>query len=245
VSDASTPVERRRRWWPVPAEAEPTEHRLTGLIRTFAFGARLIARAVARARVEGLEHLPASGPLILAPNHASNADPVVVGALLTPRLGRRIHWFSKREVLEWPVLGWIGRAGGVHGIERGAADVEGFRTAMKVLESGGVLLVFPEGTRSPTGALQEAKDGLATLAIRSGAAILPIGIAGSHRVWPKGGRPRLGHRITMRIGEPFRPADAVPDGADRRTAKGLVTRTMMRRIAALLPPSQRGVYADP
>jgi 1-acyl-sn-glycerol-3-phosphate acyltransferase len=241
MSDDTAPP-RRRWWWPVPDEADPTEQRITALIRVFAFGARIVARAVARVSIEGLEHLPTSGPLILAPNHASNADPVVVGAWLTPRLGRRIHWFSKREVLEWPVLGWVARSGGVHGIERGAADVEGFRTAMKVLEAGGVLLVFPEGTRSPTGALQEAKDGVATLAIRSGAAILPIGIAGSHRVWPKGSRPRIGHQLTMRIGESFHPDEVIPAGTDKRAAKALVTRTMMGRIAALLPPSQRGVY---
>jgi 1-acyl-sn-glycerol-3-phosphate acyltransferase len=234
----------RRWWWPVPDEADPAEQQITGLIRLFALGARVVARAIARVRVEGLEHLPTSGPLILAPNHASNADPVVVGAWLTPRLGRRIHWFAKKEVLDWPVLGWIGRAGGVHGIERGAADVEGFRTAMKVLEAGGVLLVFPEGTRSPNGELQEAKDGLATLAIRSGAAILPIGLAGSLRVWPKGSRPHIGHRITMRIGKPFRPADVLEEGIDRRAAKALVTREVMGRIAAQLPASQRGVYAS-
>ena len=233
----------RRRWSPIPAEADPAEQRITWLIRLIAFGARLVASALARVRVEGLEHLPRTGPLILAPNHASNADPVVVGAWLTGALGRRIHWFAKREVLAWPVIGQVGRLGGVHGIDRGAADVEGFRTAMKVLDAGGVLLVFAEGTRSPTGELQEAKDGLATLALRSNAAIVPIGIAGSHRVWPKGGRPRLGHRITMRVGEAFHPADALPEGADRRAAKGVVTTALLRRIAALLPPSQRGVYA--
>lgn len=228
----------------IPTEADPAEQRITLLIRLIAVGARFVARAIARVSVEGLENLPPQGPVILAPNHASNADPVVVGAWATPALGRRIHWFAKREVLEWPVIGWVGRLGGIHGIQRGAADVEGFRTAMKVLEAGGVLLVFPEGTRSATGALQDAKDGLATLAIRSGAAIVPIGITGSHRVWPKGGRPRLGHRVRVRFGEPFRPPDVLPEGTDRRAAKGLVTQTLMRRIAALLPPSQRGTYAQ-
>lgn len=238
----ASPRPAGRRWSLIPAEADPADHRITLLIRVIAFGARVLARAIAPVRVEGLDRLPATGPVIIAPNHASNADPVVVGAWLTPALRRRIHWFAKREVLRWPVLGWVGRLGGIHGIERGAADVEGFRTAMKVLEAGGVLLVFPEGTRSPTGDLQEAKDGLATLAIRSGATIVPIGISGSHHVWPKGGRPRIGQRIRMRIGEPFRPDDVLPAGTDRRSAKGIVTGALMRRIAGLLPASQRGMY---
>jgi 1-acyl-sn-glycerol-3-phosphate acyltransferase len=230
----------------IPAEADPADHRVTRFIRTFAFGARSVARSFARVDVEGLEHVPGpdTGPLILAPNHASNADPVVVGAWLTPVLGRRIHWFSKREVLDWPLLGWAGRIGGVHGVERGAADVEGFRTAMRVLESGGALLMFAEGTRSPTGALQEPKPGLATLAIRSDATILPIAISGSHRAWPKGGLPRIGRRIRVRIGEPFKPGDVIPLGTPRRDAKDVVTKELMQRIAALLPESQRGAYAS-
>ena len=228
----------------IPAEADPTDHRLTRFVRTFAFGARTVARSFARVRIEGLDRIPGpgGGPLILAPNHASNADPVVVGAWITPILGRRIHWFAKREVLGWPLLGWAGRIGGIHGIERGTADVEGFRTAMKVLETGGVLLMFAEGTRSPTGALKEAKPGLATLAIRSDATIVPIAVCGSHRAWPKGGLPRIGRIIRVRVGQPFRAAEVVPFGTPRRDAKDVVTHELMARIASLLPADQRGAY---
>ena len=93
----------------------------------------------------------------------------------------------------------------------------------RILDEGHVLFVFPEGTRSPDGSLQEARDGVAVLALRTGAPIVPIGIAGSNRVWPKGQKlPHPGGHVTVRVGEPFRPADLLPAGTDRRTAKGLV-----------------------
>jgi 1-acyl-sn-glycerol-3-phosphate acyltransferase len=103
--------------------------------------------------------------------------------------------------------------------------------------------VFPEGTRSPDGSLQEAQDGVAVLAMRTGAPIVPLGIAGSNGVWPKGQKlPHPGGHVTVRVGRPFRPLELLPEGTDRRTGKGLVTTMIMERIAALLPPSQRGVY---
>jgi 1-acyl-sn-glycerol-3-phosphate acyltransferase len=233
----------------VPGKAAVPERlagNLTLFIRTFAFGARVVMRCLTRVRIEGdLTAIPREGPLILAANHISNADGVLVGGWLTPALGRRIHWLGKREMLEWPVIGALAAHGSVHGVDRGAADVEGFRTAMRVLAEGHVLMVFPEGTRSPTGALQEAKDGLAILALRSGATILPIGIAGTDRFWPRGrALPKPGGTVSLRVGSPFRLTDVVPDGGDRRARKTAATTEIMRRIATLLPERHRGMYAD-
>ena len=225
---------------------EPIESSITPLITGLTVGGRIFGRAVSRMTVEGaLDEIPMEGPLILAANHASNLDAVVIGAWLIPRLGRRIHWLGKKELFAWPIIGWTAANGGVHPVDRGGADVEAFRLAQRILDEGHVLFVFPEGTRSPDGALQEARDGLALLALRTGAPIVPIGISGSNRVWPKGQKlPHPGGHVTIRIGRPFRPADELPPGTDRRTAKGLTTRSIMERIAALLPPSQRGVYGS-
>jgi 1-acyl-sn-glycerol-3-phosphate acyltransferase len=219
---------------------------LTPLIRTIAFGARTIARSITRVRVEGaIDEIPHEGPVILAANHISNADAVILGAWLTKRLGRRIHWLGKKEMFDWPIVGWVFRNGGVHPVDRGAADVDAFRTAERVLNEGHVLMIFPEGTRSPTGELQKPKDGLAMLALRTGAPIIPIGIADTDRVWPKGRLlPRPGGHATMRVGRPFRPADELPEGLDRRSAKAAATDLIMRRIAAELPPRHRGVYGE-
>jgi 1-acyl-sn-glycerol-3-phosphate acyltransferase len=131
-------------------------------------------------------------------------------------------------------------------VDRGTADVEAFRLAIRILEAGDVLLIFPEGTRSPTGELQEAKDGLATLAIRTGAMIVPIGVNNSDAVWAKGRKlpsPFPRRTITVRIGQPFTANDVVPAGTERRAAKAVATAAIMGRIATLLEPRHRGAYA--
>ena len=226
------------------SEPEPIDSSITPLLSILTFGGRIFARAMSRISIEGaIDEIPRSGPLIIAANHASNFDAPVVGAWLIPRLGRRIHWLGKRELFAWPIVGWVAANGGVHPVDRDSADVEAFRLASRILEGGHVLFVFPEGTRSPDGTLQGARDGVALLALRTGAPIVPIGIGGSNRVWPKGQRlPHPGGHVVVRIGRPFRPVEELPAGTDRRTAKGLVTRMIMERIAALLPVRQRGVY---
>ncbi len=241
-----------------PAKREKRSHILdvamrldngqTMLVRMVARLSQWAARALATVQIEGLERVPRTGAVILALNHASNLDAIVGGAWVSDALRtRRIHWLGKRELFAWPIFGWICAHGGVHPVDRSTADVEAYRLATKILERGYVLLVFPEGTRSPTGALQEAKDGLAQLALRTGAQVLPIGINGSDLVWPKGRklpRPFPRRRIVVRIGEPFLVSDVVPPSTDRRAAKAVATTAIMGRIAELLEPRQRGVYAS-
>jgi len=241
----TTPTRQRPSAKPVIDEEELLEGRISPLIRTVAFIARTLSRSFTRVRVEGdLAAIPRDGPVILAANHISNADPVLVGAWLTPALGRRIHWLGKKEMFGWPVVGWMARNGGVVPVDRGAADVDAFRMASRVLDAGQVLMVFPEGTRSPTAELQPPKDGLAMLALRTGATIVPIGVSNTDRVWPRGRKiPKPGGHATMRIGKPFKIADLLPPDIDRKSAKRLATTLIMRRIAALLDPRHRGPYA--
>jgi 1-acyl-sn-glycerol-3-phosphate acyltransferase len=219
----------------------------TMLVRMIALVARIGSRAFADVDVQGLDHIPRRGPVILACNHISNADPVVVGAWITDALKRRrIHWLGKRELFAWPVLGWVAAHGGIHPVDRDAADIDAFRLATKILENGYVLLVFPEGTRSPTGELQAAKDGVAMLALRTGAQVVPIGISNTDAVWRKGRPlpiPFPRRRVTVRVGTPLRVQDEIPEDVSRREAKGLATTLIMGRIAALLDPRHRGVYA--
>jgi 1-acyl-sn-glycerol-3-phosphate acyltransferase len=227
-----------------PEDVLPLDGHLTPMIRTIAFGARWIARAITRVRVEGaIDEIPRQGPVILAANHISNADAVILGAWLTKTLGRRIHWLGKKEMLEWPIIGPITRNGGVHPVDRDSADVDAFRLAERVLTEGHVLMIFPEGTRSPTAELQKPKDGLAMLALRTDSPIVPIGISNTDRVWPKGKLlPRPGRHATMRVGRPFRLADELPEGLNRKAAKTAATDLIMRRIAALLDKRHRGPY---
>jgi 1-acyl-sn-glycerol-3-phosphate acyltransferase len=231
---------------PVLAESQILRSDVTPLIAAAAFVSRFLCRSVTRVRIEGdTDAIPREGPVILAANHVSNVDPVLIGAFLTPRLGRRINWLGKKEMFDWPFVGYLARNGGVVPVDRDGADVEAFRVARRILDAGHVLMVFPEGTRSPTGELQQPKDGLAMLALRADPTIVPIGFSNTDRVWPKGRPiPRIGGHATMRIGEPFRLGELLPPGIDRKAAKGLATTLIMRRIAALIDPRQRGTYGD-
>jgi 1-acyl-sn-glycerol-3-phosphate acyltransferase len=226
----------------------PIESSITPLLSVVTFGGRVFARAMTRVRIEGaIDELPKEGPLILAANHASNLDGVVLGAWLIPKLGRRIHWLGKKELFDWPIVGWVATNGGVHPVDRGTADIEAFRLARRILEEGHVLFVFPEGTRSPDGSLQQARDGVASLALRTGVPIVPIGIAGSNHVWPRGQKlPHPGGHVTVRIGRPFRPADVLPSTTDRRSAKARLTTVIMElhRGAAAGVPAWRLRHLD-
>jgi 1-acyl-sn-glycerol-3-phosphate acyltransferase len=202
---------------------------------------RAVFACVTRVRVDGLENIPESGPVLVVINHCSNADGMLMIAYVIPRFGRRFAWPGKAEALRWPFFGFAMKQNGVFGVRRGAGDLEAFKIARQVLDEGRVLAIFPEGTRSRTGALQEAKEGATVLAARSGAPILPIAIAGSHRFWPRGSFPRPFRRMRVSIGEPFRLQ--MPHTGDRREDLRRATAELMGRIAELLPLEQRGVYA--
>ncbi len=217
--------------------------RPTRFVRGSLFVGRAIYRSLARVDIEGLEGLPGDGPLIIASNHLSNADPPLIASWLTPALGRYVHWMAKQEALEWPLVGAFLRANGAFGIRRGAADTEAFRLAKRVLDDGRVLGTFPEGTRSHTGALMRAKAGVTLLAIRTGAPVLPVGVWGTERMWPRGSTfPHPGAHVHVRIGQPFHLERLTVDGT--REDLEAVTDRLMTRIAILLPPAYRGVYAE-
>lgn len=230
-------------------EPSPVATRMTPLFRIGGAIFRAIVRAIVRLRVDGdLSAIPTSGPLIIAANHASSADPVLIGAFLTQRLDRPINWLGKRELVETPLLGRLFRAGGIHPVDREAADLEAFRAAMRILDAGQVLAVFPEGTRSRDGALQAVREGVGMLALRSGATVLPVGVVDSDVMWPRGHLlPRFGRKVTVRYGAPFRVDEVMRagNGGPRRgrEATKAATHLVMTRIAELVPPRQRGVYA--
>jgi 1-acyl-sn-glycerol-3-phosphate acyltransferase len=122
--------------------------------------------------------------------------------------------------------------------------VEAYRAGLEVLERGGVLGIFPEGTRSRTGTMREALPGAAMLALRAGVPILPIGIDGTDDLLPRDSWvPRIGTRVTLRVGQPFTLQPDAPSGPrparHRREAVDAATERIMSSIAALLPPDHR------
>jgi 1-acyl-sn-glycerol-3-phosphate acyltransferase len=190
-------------------------------------------------RVEGLENVPRSGPFIMVSNHTSNLDPPFIGAVIGRHIGRPIHFMAKEEINGWPLVGWLARGSGVFFVRRGEGDRSAQRTAMEHLAAGRAIGIFPEGTRSRNGVLREPKVGVALLAMRSGAPLLPVGISGSGKVFP--GRSRLPHRtrVDIRIGKPFQLPHQ-PIGRLDREALTEGTEQIMREIAALLPEWQQG-----
>lgn len=206
--------------------------------RLVAWTCRAVLRCLVRVRVEGLEHVPRHGALIVAPNHISNADPPLVGGWLAPALDRRPRFLAKEQLFKG-VLGWFLRSQGVIAVRAGGSDVEAYRTARDLVEAGEVIVIFPEGTRSQDGRLGRPRPGVSLLATRHDVPVLPVGISGSDDFLRRGQRmPHLGARITVRIGRPYRPVAA--RGSDRRAALHAADEELMRRIAALVAPRHRG-----
>lgn len=187
--------------------------------------------------VEGLENIPEEGPLITAQNHMIFVDTVVGAAFID----REVVGMSKVENYHNPLSAFFFKLYGTVPIRRGEVDRTALRTSLKVLEQGKVLMAAPEGTRSKTNTLQKGKDGLAYLAVKAGAPVLPIAIWGQERFWQQLRRLRR-TKVKMVMGKPF---IFVP-GEGRLTREQLTQMTdeMMCRIAALLPPEYRGYYRN-
>jgi 1-acyl-sn-glycerol-3-phosphate acyltransferase len=215
--------------------------------RLFAFGARLLVRALAfgRVEVEGLERLRSdprvSGPLVVVANHVSNIDPPLVGGWLARGLGRRLAFLAKEQLFR----GLVGRfmlAQGMIRVRAGRSDVDALRTARSVLDRGGVIVVFPEGTRSFDGVVGEAHAGAAMLASRPGTWVVAAGVGDTDRLMPRGERlPRFGTRVLLRVGEPFQVT--LDPALPRRAALEAASEELMGHIAELLPERQRGRFA--
>lgn len=127
--------------------------------------------------VRGREQVPLSGGLIVASNHISYWDPVLVGVASV----RELHFLAKEELFRPPLFGPMIRAFNSIPIRRGAVDMRGLTQAMDVLRAGQALIVFPEGTRSRDGELHEARPGIGMLAVATGARIVPVYIEHSNR----------------------------------------------------------------
>jgi 1-acyl-sn-glycerol-3-phosphate acyltransferase len=168
-----------------------------------------------RLTVEGKEHVP-DGPFILAPVHRSNVDTPLVCAVTR----RRLRYMGKETVWKYRVPGWILTALGGFPVRRGAADRDALRRCVAVLEGGEPLVLFPEGTRRSGPKLQPLHDGAAYLALRTGVPIVPVGIGGSERAMPKGGKLLRPVKVHMIVGEPLYPPP--PDEGRKRTSRRAV-----------------------
>jgi 1-acyl-sn-glycerol-3-phosphate acyltransferase len=197
-----------------------------------------LARVLFGARFEGVENVPRNGPFILAGNHCSNLDPAIIAWATGNQIGRVIHFMAKAEMQSWPFVGWLASKTGAIFVRRGEGDRAAQRAALSALSEGRPIGLFPEGTRSRDGHLKTGRDGAAYLAMRTGAALLPVGISGTHRIFP--GTSRWPHptKVVVRIGEPFTLPHR-PSGKLEREELAQGTERLMAAIDALLPMDQR------
>lgn len=152
-------------------------------------------------QVNGRERVPQAGAALLLSNHASYLDPVLIG-VASPR---QLRFLARDTLFFWP-LSWLIASLGATPINR-ESGVAGLRATLKILKQQDALLLFPEGTRSPDGQLQPLKAGFCAVARRSEAVLVPVGVAGSFDVLPRGRKlPHL-KKIDLQFGEPIQFAE--------------------------------------
>jgi 1-acyl-sn-glycerol-3-phosphate acyltransferase len=185
-----------------------------------------------------LARVPDRGPLIMVINHINFLEAPVLYPRLRPR---PTTGFAKAETWDNPALRPLADLWGAIPLQRGEADMAAFREALKALEAGYILIVAPEGTRSGHGRLQRGHPGVAFLALRSGAPVLPVVHYGGELFWRN--LPRL-HRTEFRtvVGQPFY-LDAEGIKVTRQVRQQMADE-IMYQLAASLPPAYRGVYSD-
>lgn len=191
---------------------------------------RFFGRALFRMRLVDGQNVPKQGAYIIVANHTDWKDPPVIEL----SFGVCIRFMAKIEAFRMFFLGGLMRGKGCFPVRRGEGDRRAVITSLRVLKSGNPLGFFPEGTRSRDGALRRAHPGVAFLAKRSGAPILPVGLVGTAAARP------LRSQIEVIVGKPFHFEELglAADATDQESADAI-----MRRVAALLPIEMRGHYA--
>lgn len=201
------------------------------LVRALAL---LALKVLCRLQVAGREHVPAQGAIILAANHVSNVDPVVVGSSIR----RKLHYMAKEELFRHPVFGGFLRRIQVFPISRGQADPSAFKRSLALLRKGEALLVFPEGTRGDGRHLRPGKAGAGMLALRSGCPVVPIYLEGTAAVMPRGARVPRPAAVRVWIGPPLVFRQAAGEGREPYEA---ASQEIMEAIARLQAGAQRPV----
>ena len=194
---------------------------------------RMLLFLFSRWEVKGKENVPREGPLLVIANHMTNIDP----PMLSVSLGRYAMFMAKEGLFRSKLSSYFMHGLGAFPVYRDRMQREVMLAAEQVLKNGYALCIFPEGMRSRTGQLRQAFPGSATIALRTGVPVLPAAITGTEivkgMVWLR--RPRL----TVIFGRPFH---LPPPGGNNKN-RDKCAEYMMERIAELLPPEYRGVYA--
>lgn len=191
-----------------------------------------VCRVYFRIEFHGAERVPREGPVILAPNHASYADPILVSI----PVARRLRYMAWDKMFAVPVLGWLMRAFGAFPVNIEAGDRGALRRSLEHLRAGGALMIFPEGSRTRDGRPMTFKPGVVRLALDTGAPIVPVTIIGAfqayspHQTFPRPGKLKLYYHEPIRL--------APPAGADKETLKAYLYQQaagLQEIVVGLLP----------
>lgn len=185
--------------------------------------------------IEGIENIPQDRPLVMASNHRSYADPVI----LTMPMKRPVTYMAKEELFKNKLFGWFIKKLGAFPVKRGAGDMQVIDDSIAILNSGRNLVIFPEGTRSKDGKVGKGKTGVALIAAKSGADVLPCGIIF------EGEKLKFRSKLTLRFGKVIPAEEIAVEDASPKALKG-VKKRIMEAITELVegPAEEKEIVAD-
>lgn len=187
-----------------------------------------MGRLLFRVRVIGAEHIPKTGPVLIAPNHVSYLDIPLLSAMVD----RPLHFMGKASLFRIPLVGRLYRALYGFPVERGHRSREGLMEAVRRLKEGRCVVMYPEGGRSQSGRLQKPMPGIGLVVALSGAKVIPAYVAGTDKVLPVGTwRIRI-HPVTVLIGEPLDFRELIRDSNGKDLYRQ-ISRTVMKQISRL------------
>jgi 1-acyl-sn-glycerol-3-phosphate acyltransferase len=179
----------------------------------------ILATVLVRWRATGQGNMPATGGVLLVSNHLSFLDVILLGLPL-----RRPLNYVARSTLFVSVLGWFIRSVGAFPIQREGMGASGMKETLRRLRAGGIVTLFPEGTRSYDGQLGTLKPGIAVLVQRVGVPVVPAGVAGMFEVWPRSQPFPVPHPVRIHYGRPIYPNEL--EGLDTEAITGLIRNRM-------------------
>lgn len=191
-----------------------------------------------RGEVAGTEHLPRTGPFLIAGNHASHLDPPLIGS----HVPRQMCFFARKTLWVGGVASWWLDGVGTIPVDRdGGQDIGALKRVLRALAEGKVMILFPEGTRSPDGRLQTPKPGVGFIVCKTQVPVVPARIFGSFEAFGKGARyPRLGTPLDIVFGRPLPPSEYDEPGAGKERYQ-LASQRIMDAIAKLASPPETTV----
>ncbi|NJD68507.1 MAG: 1-acyl-sn-glycerol-3-phosphate acyltransferase [Candidatus Methylomirabilota bacterium] len=207
---------------------------VVSMIRLVCLG---IAKVAFRLQIEGQEHIPRTGPGIVAANHVSYIDPIIIGIAVR----RPVRFMAKKELFSSPLFGWLIRQLGAFPVNRDRTNLQAFKLAASSLAAGEIVAIFPEGTRGDGVKLRPAKPGIGLIAARTGAPVIPTFHQGTGKVFPKGAWFPRPYRIAIKFGAPCQFTEEPGDHTEDRVAT--FSRVIMDRIAALKASLERGPWS--